>query len=390
MAAKLDFQLVGWLSKEKDKSAKIDDFVTTLKQLHDQMEWPKPSIENVRSNSNDNGSTMSHTPVTDNTESGYHSNEPENFAPFYGAYPSKSGNLMEGKFHDVVEANLLPKMEMMSVTSEQVSLWDDDKAMSGQVFANFELEDQTYHAIEEQKKKDANSKQAIQKMEIKLRYLLQLFIEGDCLEFSLLLSIMLLDKAAVVRITNKAIRSNSLILCRKLRNGLKDITRWSLYECLGYQSFMLSLKSQISILDNFVIREESISPVLAMMNNKETLTEHHSHNSSDNSLKENNESEIKQKLNDSKILNTSGASTSSTTNTIERKISVEEKRSVTNSRSSINNNQQLNESSISSSSTNDHSKNSVPPANISNVNDDEDDEKNELIEESEDGRCIVM
>ncbi|KAL7028647.1 hypothetical protein ACKWTF_005937 [Chironomus riparius] len=286
MAAKLDFQLVGWLSKEKDKSAKIDDFVTTLKQLHDQMEWPKPSIENLRSNSNDNGSTMSHTPVTDNTESGYHSNEPENFAPFYGAYPSKSGNLMDVKFHDVVEANLLPKMEMMSVTSEQVSLWDDDKAMSGQVFANFELEDQTYHAIEEQKKKDANSKQAIQKMEIKLRYLLQLFIEGDCLEFSLLLSIMLLDKAAVVRITNKAIRSNSLILCRKLRNGLKDITRWSLYECLGYQSFMLSLKSQISILDNFVIREESISPVLAMMNNKETLTEHHPHNSSDNSLKE--------------------------------------------------------------------------------------------------------
>lgn len=49
---------------------------------------------------------------------------------------------------------------------------------------------------------------------------------------------------------------------------------------------MLSLKSQISILDNFVIREESISPVLAMMNNKETLTEHHSHNLSDNSLKE--------------------------------------------------------------------------------------------------------
>lgn len=30
---------------------------------------------------------------------------------------------------------------------------------------------------------------------------------------------------------------------------------------LGYQSFMLSLKSQISMLDNFVIKEESISPI---------------------------------------------------------------------------------------------------------------------------------
>ena len=233
MAAKLDFQLVGWLSKEKDKSAKIDDFVTTLKQLHDQLDWPKPSIENVKSAQVEAGA-VPQTP--DPTESGYkslsNSNEMENFAGYLNSYP-KSGNLtMEGKFHHDVEANLLPKMDLMSVASEQVSLlWDDDKPL-GQNFMNFELdEDQSYHnAIEEQKRKDARSKQAIQKMEIKLRYLLQIFTEGDCLEFSLLVSILLLDKASVLRITNKAIRSNSLILCRKLRNGLKDITRWSLYE----------------------------------------------------------------------------------------------------------------------------------------------------------------
>ena len=54
------------------------------------------------------------------------------------------------------------------------------------------------------------------------------------------------------------------------------------FKCsLGYQSFMLSLKSQISILDNFVIREESITPVLALMT-KETTE--NSHNTSDSSL----------------------------------------------------------------------------------------------------------
>lgn len=52
---------------------------------------------------------------------------------------------------------------------------------------------------------------------------------------------------------------------------------------LGYQSFMLSLKSQISILDNFVIREESITPVLALMNKE---ANENSHNNSDNSIKE--------------------------------------------------------------------------------------------------------
>lgn len=46
---------------------------------------------------------------------------------------------------------------------------------------------------------------------------------------------------------------------------------------------MLSLKSQISVLDNFVIREESISPVLAMMS-KESVE--HQLNVSDGSIKE--------------------------------------------------------------------------------------------------------
>jgi len=243
MAAKLDFQLVGWLSKEKDRSAKIDDFVTTLKQLHEQMEWPKPSMMENAGSLSDVGA-VSQTPVSDasnsNVESGYksfsHSNEMENFGGYFNSFQKPGTSGIEGKFrHSIdVEANLLPKMDMMSVASEQVSLmWDDvDKPLGQQGFMSFEMEeDQSYHnAIEEQKKKDARSKQAIQKMEIKLRYLLQLFTEGDCLEFSLLLSMMLLDKASVVRITNKAIRSNSLILCRKLRNGLKDITRWSLYE----------------------------------------------------------------------------------------------------------------------------------------------------------------
>lgn len=56
-----------------------------------------------------------------------------------------------------------------------------------------------------------------------------------------------------------------------------------LFYSLGYQSFMLSLKSQISVLDNFVIREESISPVLAMMSKESTEL---AQNSSDGSIRE--------------------------------------------------------------------------------------------------------
>lgn len=68
------------------------------------------------------------------------------------------------------------------------------------------------------------------KLEVKTRYLLQIFTEASCFDFALLLSIILMDAASISRITNSAIRSGSLAICRQLRNGLKDVTRWSFQE----------------------------------------------------------------------------------------------------------------------------------------------------------------
>lgn len=45
MSASLDFHLVGWLAREKDRAARIEDFVATLKQLHEDFDWPKPSLD---------------------------------------------------------------------------------------------------------------------------------------------------------------------------------------------------------------------------------------------------------------------------------------------------------------------------------------------------------
>lgn len=45
MSAALDFHLVGWLQRETDRAARIEDFVATLKQLHEDFDWPKPSLD---------------------------------------------------------------------------------------------------------------------------------------------------------------------------------------------------------------------------------------------------------------------------------------------------------------------------------------------------------
>lgn len=43
-AAHLDFHLVAWLVKERERAARVDDFVASLKQLHEEFNWPYPTV----------------------------------------------------------------------------------------------------------------------------------------------------------------------------------------------------------------------------------------------------------------------------------------------------------------------------------------------------------
>lgn len=132
------------------------------------------------------------------------------------------------------EAKLLP-MDTASIISEQVSLWGDDQSYSLNPDVDNSFE-RNLEALASQ-----SSRQVCHKLEVKTRYLLQIFTEASCFDFALLLSIILMDAASISRITNSAIRSGSLAICRQLRNGLKDVTRWSFQEwfvfltieCLG-------------------------------------------------------------------------------------------------------------------------------------------------------------
>lgn len=223
MAAHTEFQLVSWLSKEKDKSAKIDDFVTALKQLHEHLQWPKPRIEHDSKIKIDvNGSNIL---TKDQSESGYKS------CSDYDLNLSPRGSYIGPKIFDI-DANLTPKSELNSITSDQVSLlWENrGESPTHSNFNNLNVFDCVADLPQTNEYNDQRKVQRSLKLEIKLRYLLQLFSEADCFEISLLLSVMLLDKASVSRITNKAVRTECLILCRKLRNGLKDLTRWSLFD----------------------------------------------------------------------------------------------------------------------------------------------------------------
>lgn len=45
-AAYLDFHLVAWLARERDRAARVDDFVAALKNIHEDFSWPYPTAQN--------------------------------------------------------------------------------------------------------------------------------------------------------------------------------------------------------------------------------------------------------------------------------------------------------------------------------------------------------
>lgn len=245
MSASLDFHLVGWLAREKDRAARIEDFVSALKQLHDDLDWPKPNLdlmldrrgsENLKSHQQESPSYSLQSLRVDTNlgtnDSGYTS---------LPAFPSIDPSSLQSKQNQIIkttantlarqesidnEAQLIPIPDTASIVSEQVSIWGEDVGTS--LVLPQEIDKNFNKALENLAIQ--NSKKVSHKLEIKLRYLLQIFTEASCLEFSLLISMLLMDAASICRITNSAIRTGSLAICRQLRNGLKDVTRWSFHE----------------------------------------------------------------------------------------------------------------------------------------------------------------
>lgn len=83
------------------------------------------------------------------------------------------------------------------------------------------------------------------------RYLLQLFIEANCTDYALLLSIVLQDAASIGRIINMAIRLESLE-CGRIESALKSLTQWSFERDCLYRAFMQSLQPHIYQMEQFL------------------------------------------------------------------------------------------------------------------------------------------
>ncbi|XP_011308460.1 guanine nucleotide exchange factor subunit Rich [Fopius arisanus] len=266
-AARLDFHLVTWLARERERAARIDDFVIALKAVHEDFSFPYPtvSLSNLQKFRKASHASLRSRSVSLEMPEGQSPEPAQNFVDLppdsgYTSLPSSSppyGSLvspvasLETQF-PVAEAKLTPRMlqDATSVLSDTSTNWRDDvESMVGTV-CWVDPEEPT----EVQNTSLCGSSS---RAEVQLRYLLQLFLEAGCVGWAAVLATILRDVSAMARSIRAAhAPMQTLESIINLRDGILMLTKWSNSECLGYRNFTSGLQPQTSLLNRLIVMKQ--------------------------------------------------------------------------------------------------------------------------------------
>ncbi|XP_069159265.1 guanine nucleotide exchange factor subunit Rich isoform X3 [Procambarus clarkii] len=281
MAAHLDFPLVSWLRRERSRAARVDDFVASLKQIHRDFSWPYPSVptSHIR-----RYSVSSHRSVPCSSErsvlveermhglsisvpktaslgtgeigdSGYLSQatgDTHTITPQHGPHsPSTPYSLAQMVPQQALLLPQSPRVgDAVSIMSEEGTVYGDD---TSSICGDWSPEsgDPTRDLLS---RPPDPPPQAVPRppphAEVQLRYLLQVLLEAGCLEWSVVVAVVLRDALAVLRVVTLARASDipaQVIL--RLTAGLQDLLHFTNTECLGYQNFLGAIMSQVKVLE---------------------------------------------------------------------------------------------------------------------------------------------
>lgn len=281
-AARLDFHLVAWLARERDRAARVDDPVASLQQLHSDFSWPHPpllsplahGLERKKSSILTEEHLQSLSIDVTNVTTGVIGNVGSGSRIGDSGYMSQSGvpnRLLPHNYTEfltspscIEEARLVPHTiaDDRSIVSEESSYWGEEKERDRGQYSPEDASGTWSHAAAdmtstlEQLNTESSSKGS-QKAEVQLRYLLQLMTEAGCLEWALILAILLHDAMAVVRTTAAArAPSQSYTSVLRLRDTITTLTSWSNTECLGYKPFMMAIQGQVGVLTKLMTSKQ--------------------------------------------------------------------------------------------------------------------------------------
>ncbi|NXA13813.1 RIC1 protein, partial [Sapayoa aenigma] len=274
-AAQLGFELIGWLCKERARAARVEDFVFALKKLHKDFLWPFPVIPASSINSPfKNGkyktamgeqllkSQSADTFVNMEMDIGV-SNTPRSRS-WLGTISSSQREIDTVSSHgphmqDAFLSPLLSKGDECSIGSatdltETSSVVDGDWTMVDENFSSLSLtQSELEHLSLELASKGPH------KSQVQLRYLLHIFMEAGCLDWCVVIGLILRESSVINQVFS--IMQSSDIdreLCQNIKTGLHAVDKWASTDCPGYKPFLNIIKPQIQKLNEIV--EEQVQP----------------------------------------------------------------------------------------------------------------------------------
>ncbi|XP_015508446.1 RAB6A-GEF complex partner protein 1 isoform X6 [Parus major] len=274
-AAQLGFELIGWLCKERARAARVEDFVCALKKLHKDFLWPFPVIPASSINSPfKNGkyktavgeqllkSQSADTFVNMEMDTGV-SNTPRSRS-WLGTISSSQREIDTVSSHgphmqDAFLSPLLSKGDECSIGSatdltETSSMVDGDWTMVDENFSSLSLSQSEL----EQLSLELASK-GPHKSQVQLRYLLHIFMEAGCLDWCVVIGLILRESSVINQVFSIMQSSDTDgEVYQNIKTGLDAVDKWASTDCPGYKPFLTIIKPQIQKLNEIV--EEQVQP----------------------------------------------------------------------------------------------------------------------------------
>ncbi|XP_034458407.1 RAB6A-GEF complex partner protein 1 isoform X2 [Hippoglossus hippoglossus] len=270
-SAQLGFELIGWLCRERNRVAHVDDFVSALKRLHKDFLWPFPVIPvGSLSSPLKNGQcrTVLSTRLLKSQSADSLLNSDMDTAPLQAdptnhtwldglgqgakdmdTASSAHSNQHSPQTHDAFLSLLTNKVEEYSIGSatdltETSSVVDGDWTMVDENSSTLSLSQaELEHISMELANKGPH------KSQVQLRYLLHVFMEAGCLEWCVVIGLILRDanviKQVISFLDSPEVPQETV---QNVRSGLLAVDTWVSTDCLGYKPFLNLIQPQLQQL----------------------------------------------------------------------------------------------------------------------------------------------
>ncbi|XP_062333817.1 guanine nucleotide exchange factor subunit RIC1 isoform X1 [Osmerus eperlanus] len=272
-SAQLGFELIGWLCRERTRVARVDDFVTALKRLHRDFLWPFPvipacSLSSPLKNGRCRGVLSSRLLKSQSADSLVNSDmdtaPPQSarrnhaWLDAMGAEPKEtdSSSSHSPQTHEAFLSPLMGKAEDCSIGSatdltETSSVVDGDWTMVDENLTSLCLSQaELEHISMELANKGPH------KSQVQLRYLLHVFMEAGCLEWCVVIGLILREASVIQQVIgfldSPEVPAETV---QGVRSGLLAVDAWASTDCLGYKPFLSLIRPQLQQLMEVVVEQ---------------------------------------------------------------------------------------------------------------------------------------